>query len=131
MAQKKNKEESAVQSEEQVQTKIHDETAPLAEVQEPVETATEKEVTGIPPKNETEEVEKPKDKPKTRKKEVIEEATGGENEELPEQALRVLELYPNEKSLYIGKHGGAYSISASQSVRGNAVLYKNPFYKSK
>lgn len=131
MAQRKNKEESAVQAEEQVQAEVHDETVPQSEVQEVVETVSEKEKAETTGKSETEEAEKIKEKPKTRKKEVAETAVESEDEDIPEQALRILGLYPKEKSLYIGNHGGVYTLDSPQSVRGNAILYKNPFYKSK
>lgn len=131
MAQRKNKEESAVQAEEQVQAEVHDETVPQSEAQEVVETVSEKEKTEATGKSETEETEKMKEKPKTRKKEVAETAVESEDEDIPEQALRILKLYPKEKSLYIGNHGGVYTLDSPQNVRGNAILYKNPFYKSK
>lgn len=119
MAQRKNKEESIVQVDKQVQV----ENTPQTETQEVAEMEAIEEATG---NSETEEVEKPKDKPKTRKKEVEDES-----EDIPEQALRILKMYPKEQSLYIGNHGGVYSSNSPQNVRGNATLYKNPFYKSK
>nr|DAP53488.1 MAG TPA: hypothetical protein [Caudoviricetes sp.] len=131
MAQRKNKEESAVQAEEQVQAEVHDETVSQLAAQEMVEIVSEKEKTEAIGKSETEEADKIKEKPKTRKKEVVETAVESEDEDIPEQALHILGLYPKEKSLYIGNHGGVYTLDSSQSVRGNAILYKNPFYKSK
>lgn len=42
----------------------------------------------------------------------------------------LLKTFPAYESLYIDSHGGAYAPNTSAAVRGNAVLYKNPFFKS-
>ena len=49
---------------------------------------------------------------------------------IPENALKVLKLYPDEPKLYVNKYGGAFSIDTPTAVRGGAVLYDNPFYNS-
>lgn len=43
--------------------------------------------------------------------------------------LEVLKSFPTNESLYVDKHGGAYTVDTPESIRGSAVLYKNPFYK--
>jgi hypothetical protein len=39
-----------------------------------------------------------------------------------------LEKFPAYPSLYIDRHGGTYTPDTAATVRGGAVLYKNPFY---
>lgn len=43
--------------------------------------------------------------------------------------LDVLKSFPTNESLYVDKHGGAFTADTPKSIRGGAVLYKNPFYK--
>lgn len=43
--------------------------------------------------------------------------------------LEVLKSFPTNESLYVDKHGGAFTTDTPKSIRGSAVLYKNPFYK--
>lgn len=43
--------------------------------------------------------------------------------------LEVLKSFPANESLYVDKHGGAFTADTPKSIRGGAVLYKNPFYK--
>lgn len=51
-------------------------------------------------------------------------------QELPDNIQRILKLYHNMPKLYIDKFGGVFTPDTKPSIRGNAVLYKNPFYKS-
>lgn len=57
----------------------------------------------------------------------------GEKKPLPEQpdsyTLDVLKSFPTYESLYVDKHGGAFTVDTPKSIRGSSVLYKNPFYK--
>lgn len=43
--------------------------------------------------------------------------------------LEILKSFPANESLYVDKHGGAFTADTPKSIRGGAVLYKNPFYK--
>lgn len=44
--------------------------------------------------------------------------------------LELLKKYPAYPSLYIDVHGGTFSPDTSATIRGNAVLYQNPFYNN-
>lgn len=43
-------------------------------------------------------------------------------------ALGLLKKFPAYPSLYIDVHGGTFSPDTPASIRGKAVLYRNPFY---
>ena len=43
--------------------------------------------------------------------------------------LEVLKSFSTNESLYVDKYGGAFTADTPKSIRGGAVLYKNPFYK--
>lgn len=45
--------------------------------------------------------------------------------------LGVLQSFPTCESLYVDRHGGAFTPDTPVGIRGDAVLYANPFYKSK
>lgn len=47
---------------------------------------------------------------------------------IPPHALDLLKKYPRYESLYIDSHGGTFTPNTPASVRGKAVLYKNPFF---
>lgn len=51
-------------------------------------------------------------------------------QELPDNIQRILKLYRNMPELYVDKFGGVFTVDTKPSIRGHAVLYKNPFYKS-
>ncbi len=42
----------------------------------------------------------------------------------------ILKSYPEYESLYIDSHGGCFTNDTPSVVRGKAILYKNPYYKS-
>lgn len=50
-------------------------------------------------------------------------------EEPDSYTLDILKAFPANESLYVDKHGGAFTADTPKSIRGNATLYKNPFYK--
>lgn len=50
-------------------------------------------------------------------------------EEPDSYTLDILKAFPANESLYVDKHGGAFIADTPKSIRGNATLYKNPFYK--
>lgn len=39
----------------------------------------------------------------------------------------ILKVYPQYKELYIDSKGGVYATDTNQNIRGNAILYKNPY----
>lgn len=45
--------------------------------------------------------------------------------------LGVLQSFPGHEALYVDRHGGTYTPGTPVGIRGDAVLYANPFYKSK
>lgn len=47
-----------------------------------------------------------------------------------EQVMQILKVYPNYESLYVDRHGSAYVPDTPAILRKEAVLYKNPFYKT-
>lgn len=47
-----------------------------------------------------------------------------------EQVKQILEVYPNYESLYVDRHGSAYTPDTPAMLRQGAVLYQNPFYQS-
>lgn len=51
-------------------------------------------------------------------------------QEIPDNIQRILKIHRNMPELYIDKFGGVFTVDTKPSIRGNAVLYKNPFYKS-
>lgn len=44
---------------------------------------------------------------------------------------RILKAFNNMPELYVSNTGRVFSPGAKPSLRGNAILYKNPFYNSK
>ena len=63
------------------------------------------------------------------KRPVPAENTGNtEDEAADPYILALLEKFPAYPSLYIDRHGGTYTPDTAATVRGGAVLYKNPFY---
>lgn len=45
--------------------------------------------------------------------------------------LGILQSFAAHESLYVDRHGGAFTPDTPVGIRGDAVLYANPFYKSK
>ena len=91
--------------------------------------ANESEATPI----QSEEIpEAPVEKKKTRASKKISEgdATAAQSENIPEDVIAVLKCFPDEEELYVSKYGGTFPKDSEPFVRGNAILYKNPFYKS-
>ena len=44
--------------------------------------------------------------------------------------LEILKAFPTYKTLYVDHQGGTYTPDTAPVIRGNAVLYHNPFHKS-
>ena len=51
--------------------------------------------------------------------------------EIPANVQRILKAFNNMPELYVSNTGRVFSPGAKLSLRGNAILYKNPFYNSK
>ena len=51
--------------------------------------------------------------------------------EIPANVQRILKAFNNMPELYVSNTGRVFSPGAKPSLRGNAILYKNPFYNSK
>lgn len=58
------------------------------------------------------------------------DTTTAQSENIPEDVKVVLKCFPDEEELYVSKFGGTFPKNSEPFVRGNAILYKNPFYKS-
>lgn len=52
-------------------------------------------------------------------------------EEIPVNVLKILKVFNDHEELYVSATGRVFSPEAKPSLRGNAILYKNPFYNSK
>lgn len=63
---------------------------------------------------------------KTPKKEPAQKAAT----EIPAAALAILGKFPDYKELYIDADGSMYTPQTAPAIRGKAILYKNPYYKS-
>lgn len=63
---------------------------------------------------------------KTPKKEPAPKAPA----EIPAAVLAVLGKFPGYKELYIDADGSMYTPQTAPAIRGKAVLYRNPYYKS-
>ena len=50
--------------------------------------------------------------------------------ELPEQVKKLLSAYSNYAALYIDSKGGVYTENTQHNLVGDAILYRNPYYKS-
>lgn len=75
--------------------------------------------------------ETPVEKKKTRaSKKTNEGEAVAQSEDIPEDVKAVLKCFPDEEELYVSKFGGTFPKNSEPFVRGNAILYKNPFYKS-
>lgn len=55
--------------------------------------------------------------------------TTAQSEDIPEDVKAILKCFPNEEELYVSKYGGTFPKDSEPFVRGNAILYRNPFYK--
>ena len=71
-------------------------------------------------------VEKDTASEKTPKKEPAPKAAA----EIPAAVLAILGKFPDYKELYIDADGSMYTPQTAPAIRGKAVLYKNPHYKS-
>ena len=54
--------------------------------------------------------------------------TNQEKRETDPHILAILKKFPAYESLYIDTHGGTYTPNTPATIRGKAVLYKNPYF---
>lgn len=52
-----------------------------------------------------------------------------ENQSIDGNTLNVLKAFPMYEFLYVDKRTGSYTPDTSKTIRGNATLYKNPYFK--
>lgn len=50
--------------------------------------------------------------------------------EIPAHVLALLQKFPDYETLYIDAKGGIYTSGTADVIRKEAVLYRNPYYKS-
>ena len=64
---------------------------------------------------------------------VAEEKTAepmAKEHDIPKDVLKLLAIFPEMEFLYVGKGGGFWRNGTPKSIRGNAILYKNPYFKN-
>ncbi len=52
-----------------------------------------------------------------------------QTEDIPAHIEGILKKSPMYESLYVDSYGGCYTADTPVTIRGNAILYKNPFHK--
>lgn len=52
------------------------------------------------------------------------------NGEIPKSAARLLKLFANYEELYVSESGSVYTTDTKLAIRGNAILYKNPYFNN-
>lgn len=60
--------------------------------------------------------------------ENVPETTG--KEDVPEAVLKVLKVFSNLDEAYVSSKGGVFTKDTKPSIVGDAILYKNPYYKN-
>ena len=111
-------ETAVVESPENVETVVET-------TQETTEEAVEQ-----PTDENSEEVTEVKDEEPVAKATKPKKAAAAEPE-IPANVQRILKAFNNMPELYVTSTGRVFSPGAKPSLRGNAILYKNPFYNSK
>lgn len=92
---------------------------------------TEKILETVPESTDETKIETEKIETEKQDKEGLEDGSDTNTvQELSDNIQRILKLYSNMSELYIDKFGGVFTPDTKASIRGKAVLYKNPFYKS-
>jgi hypothetical protein len=72
-------------------------------------------------------------KPETKPANVPQTKPAGtkpDTDNFPPFVEAILGTFPSYESLYIDAQGGIYTPATPPAVRGNATLYRNPYYKS-
>lgn len=102
----------------------------MAKQKNPIETQLPEGAETFQQTDSTETTQSSEPKPETVSSPEKREEKPGEPE--PDSfVLGVLQSFPGHKALYVDRHGGTYTPATPVGIRGDAVLYANPFYKSK
>lgn len=65
-----------------------------------------------------------------KKEEVVKQKKVEVQTEIPRNVDEILKSFPGYKTLYVDVHGGVYTSDTPETIRGKAILYKNPHYQS-
>jgi len=126
-------------TEKKVETPVEEvvQTATSVEEQSPSEEQPETESAKDKGPTQDREPEKPKEPEKAKESVQVIEAPVQEQKraatgktEIPEYVTRILKAFSTYKELYIDIRGGAFAPDSPANVRGNATLYKNPYFKA-
>lgn len=117
-------------------TEVPEVEAAVVETQEKVETVAEQTKETIDQADEqpnTENSDQADAAPaeQTKEQEVKAAVAIKDPKEIPANVQRILKVFSDKPELYVGDNGRVFSPEAKPSLRGNAILYKNPFYNSK
>lgn len=102
----------------------------MAKVKTPLDTDSgQQEGTAVPAPapDEEKDVRGKEDKGK---KESKDKAVSEAPAEVSAHVLALLQRFPGYEKLYIDADGGMYTVGTAAVVRKDAVLYRNPYYKS-
>ncbi len=133
MAKKKTEDETP--KEEAVETKVVEETVTEETHDEP-QGETHDEPQGeagdeAPATQETtDETPKEEEVVETKVAEETDADSTEQEQDIPEDVLKALSVFPEMEFLYVGKGGGIWTKGTPESIRGKAVLYKNPYFKN-
>lgn len=102
----------------------------MAKQKNPIETQLPEGADTFQPSDSLTAVQSSEPKPET----VSSSEKGPEKPSEPQPdsfVLGILQSFPGHASLYVDRHGGAFTPDTPAGIRGDALLYTNPFYKSK
>lgn len=99
--------------------------APASEEVEEPEAQTKPSET---PAQEETQADKRGPRKKEQKEGAITEFTITEDE-VPDYARRIMKLYPEMPEMYINRFDGVFTVNSKPSERGDAILFKNIYYK--
>lgn len=101
----------------------------MAKVKTPLDTDSGQEATAAPVPVSDEEKDTQERKEKS-KKDDKDEPMPEAPAEVPAHVLALLQKFPDYEKLYIDAEGGMYTSGTADVIRKEAVLYRNPYYKS-
>ena len=114
-----------IKKEEPVENAIVESTQEMETTQETTEKKEETQETTEKKEEIIEDIKQDAPKEDGKKTQAV------ETQDIPENVKRILVTFRNMPELYVSKSGSVYTPDTKPSVRGNAILYKNPFYNSK
>lgn len=101
-------------------TDIQDATETQENVQDVQDTVTEEVVT---------EGALVGEQPQNQEETQVKQKTDVNSDEIPAFVDKLLKTYARYSALYVDAKGGVYTEDAQPIVRGDAILYQNPYYK--